>query len=64
MLIVDEDQPKKRREPHVIGEDLATLSLDELAERIGMLRAEIARIEEAIRAKRASADAAAAFFRR
>jgi len=59
----DEDAPKKKRK-HEIGEDLSTLSLDELAERIALLQAEIARIESAISAKKASADVAASFFKR
>ncbi len=63
MPLADDDAPKKKK-PHEIGEDLAALSLDELADRIALLRAEIARIEAAIAAKRASAEAAALFFRR
>ena len=59
----DEDAPKKKRK-HEIGEDLSTLSLDELAERIALLKDEIVRIEQAIAAKRASADVAASFFKR
>lgn len=59
----DEDAPRKKLR-HGIGEDLSSLSLDELAERIALLRDEIARIEAAIAAKRASADVAASFFRR
>jgi uncharacterized small protein (DUF1192 family) len=38
--------------------------VDELVERIALLRAEVERLEEAIRAKRASADAAQSFFKR
>ena len=49
---------------HEIGQDLAALSLDELAERIALLRSEIERIEAAIDAKQASAAAADAFFKR
>jgi uncharacterized small protein (DUF1192 family) len=48
----------------VLGEDLATLSLEELEERIGLLKTEIERIEAALRQKRASADVAASFFKR
>jgi uncharacterized small protein (DUF1192 family) len=64
MPAIDEDLPKKKKPVHELGEDLAKLSLDELAERIEMLKAEIARLEEAIRAKRASVDVAASFFRK
>lgn len=63
MAIADDDQPRRKR-GHDLGEDLSTLSLEELANRISLLRAEIARIEDAIRAKQASASAADAFFKR
>lgn len=63
MPIIEEEPPKKKK-PHEIGEDLATLSLDELDERIALLKGEISRIEDAIRAKRASAAAADSFFKR
>ena len=59
----DEDAPRKKLR-HEIGEDLSSLSLDELAERIVLLKDEIARIEAAIAAKKASADVAASFFKR
>ena len=59
----DEDAPRKTLK-HAIGEDLSMLSLDELAERIDLLRAEIGRIEAAITAKKASAEVAASFFKR
>ncbi len=63
MPIMDEEAPKKKP-VHEIGEDLSKLSLFELAERIEMLKAEIARIEQAAAVKRASADHAATFFKR
>ncbi|WP_421726370.1 DUF1192 domain-containing protein [Bauldia sp.] len=59
----DEDQPKSTPR-HAIGEDLAPLSLEELADRIALLQDEIARIEAAIAAKRDSADVADSFFKR
>lgn len=59
----EEDAPRKKLK-HEVGEDLSTLSLGELTERIDLLRAEIARIEEAISAKKASAEVAASFFKR
>ena len=64
MPLIDEEPLKKKKTAHELGEDLTTLSLDELAERIGLLKSEIERIEAAIRAKRASADVAASFFKR
>jgi uncharacterized small protein (DUF1192 family) len=63
MAIFDEDAPKKKV-VHEIGEDLSKLSLDELAERVEILKAEIVRLEEAAAAKRASASAAQTFFKR
>ena len=63
MAILEEEAPKNKR-GHEIGQDLSALSLDELAERIELLRAEIARIEQAIADKRKSADVAASFFKR
>jgi uncharacterized small protein (DUF1192 family) len=63
MAIFDEEAPKKKA-AHELGEDLSKLSLDELALRIDLLKAEIGRIEEAAEAKRASADVAASFFKR
>jgi uncharacterized small protein (DUF1192 family) len=63
MALFEDDIPRKKAR-HELGEDLARLSLEELGERIALLKAEIARLEEAMAAKRASADAAAAFFKR
>ena len=63
MPLFDEEAPK-RKKVHEIGEDLAALSLAELADRIAALKAEIVRLEQDIAAKRASADVASTFFRR
>jgi len=63
MASPDEDAPRKKT-VHEIGEDLAKLSLYELAERINLLKAEIARIEAAVATKKASANAAETFFKR
>jgi uncharacterized small protein (DUF1192 family) len=62
-LFEEDDRPKKKL-AHEIGEDLAKLSLDELAARVELLKAEIARLEAAAETKRASAQTAATFFRR
>ena len=62
MAFMDDDRPKPP-EPHRVGEDLSSLSEAELAERINLLKAEIERIEAALKAKRASRDAAAAHFK-
>jgi uncharacterized small protein (DUF1192 family) len=64
-MAVDDDifaAPKKKA-AHEIGQALDVLSVGELAERIEILREEIARLEAARTAKAASAAAAAAFFK-
>lgn len=63
MASFDDDTVKKARPPE-IGQDLALLSADELSERIGMLRDEIARLEAELKAKGATKSAAEALFRR
>jgi uncharacterized small protein (DUF1192 family) len=63
MPVFDEEAPKKKL-AHEVGEDLSRLSLDELAARVDLLKAEIERIEAAAAAKRASASAAQSFFKR
>jgi uncharacterized small protein (DUF1192 family) len=64
MASLEEDLPRKKKTVHEIGEDLGKLSLHELAERIDMLKAEIARLEAAMAAKKASASAAESYFKR
>ena len=67
MAIADDDpfgtKPPKKPAAHEIGEPLDTLSLGELAERIALLKAEIARIEAMAASKAASKKAADAFFK-
>jgi uncharacterized small protein (DUF1192 family) len=63
MALFDEELPKRKTEL-VIGEDLSRLSIEELQERIATLKAEIARVEEALGLKRASQGAAEAIFKR
>jgi uncharacterized small protein (DUF1192 family) len=62
MPIEDDDRPRKKI-THEIGQDLSLLSLEELNERIALLTAEIERLREAATKKRASKDAASAFFK-
>jgi uncharacterized small protein (DUF1192 family) len=61
--IDDEDRPKKKL-VHEIGQDLALLSIEELGDRISLLREEIARLEADIARKRATKSAADTFFKR
>lgn len=63
MALFDDD-PKKVVRVHEIGQDLATLSVGELEERIGQLREEIARLEAEMKAKGATRSAADALFKR
>lgn len=63
---MDRDDPETRPRPrpaHVIGQDLAAISVDELEERIGLLEAEIERLRAEARRKQASRAAAGAFFK-
>ena len=56
-------QEPRKSVAHAIGQDLSTLSEHELVERVALLREEIARLEEEARRKKASRDAAGAFFK-
>ena len=55
--------PPRKKASHEVGQTLDLLSVDELGERIALLRAEIERLETARAAKEASRAAAAAFFK-
>ncbi|MDB5566064.1 MAG: hypothetical protein JWP84_2630 [Tardiphaga sp.] len=62
MAIDDDDKPKKKIS-HEIGQDLTLLSVEELAERIALLNAEIQRLQSSMQLKRATRDAADRFFK-
>lgn len=59
---MDEDEVRKRPF-HEVGMPLDALSVDELADRIAILREEIVRLERAIEAKNASRSVADAVFK-
>ncbi|MGE0564006.1 MAG: DUF1192 domain-containing protein [Pseudolabrys sp.] len=59
----DEDRPKKKLS-HEIGQELTLLSVEELSERIALLRDEISRLEADIAKKKASRSAADDVFKR
>lgn len=59
-----DDEPKKPKKAHEIGQDLSLLSVGELTERIDILRAEIVRLEAELATKGSSKSAAEALFRR
>lgn len=58
----DDDRPRKKV-THEIGQDLSLLSVEELTERVDLLKTEIGRLQEAATKKRASRDAANSFFK-
>ncbi|HEV7249015.1 MAG TPA: DUF1192 domain-containing protein [Shinella sp.] len=62
MSLFDDDRPQKKI-AHEIGSDLSLLSVDELAARIALLRAEIERLESEKTKKGASRSAAENLFR-
>jgi uncharacterized small protein (DUF1192 family) len=61
-MTIDDDEPRKKI-THDIGQDLSLLSVEELNERIALLASEADRLREAAAKKRASKDAANAFFK-
>lgn len=63
-MAIVEDEPRRPKRVHEIGQDLGLLSVAELDERITVLRAEIERLQTEITAKSASKAAADALFRR
>ena len=64
MPAIDEDDKPKKKISHDLGQDLTLLSVEELRERIELLKTEIARLEADIRNKQASRSAAEVFFKR
>jgi len=64
MPAIDDDDRPKKKVVHEIGQDLALLSVGELAERIALLKEEIVRLEAAAAKKNASRDVAAQFFKK
>ena len=53
-----DDEPQKKLVSHEIGQDLSALSIEELEKRVELLKEEIARLEDASAAKRASMSSA------
>jgi uncharacterized small protein (DUF1192 family) len=58
-----DEQPLRSLTGHEVGQDLSTLSLEELDERIALLEREIERLREARARKEDSRAAASAFFK-
>ena len=63
MPAMDDDDRPKKKVVHEIGQDLALLSINELAERIAVLNDEIARLQTAIASKQGSRNAADQVFK-
>ena len=59
----DEDNTPRKKVTHELGQDLTALSFDDIEERIAALTAEIERLKADAAKKRASRDAANAFFK-
>jgi uncharacterized small protein (DUF1192 family) len=64
MAAIDPDELPKKKIAHEIGQELSLLSVGELAERIGLLKDEIARLEAEATRKQASQRAADSFFKK
>jgi uncharacterized small protein (DUF1192 family) len=64
MAAIDDDDRPKKKIAHEIGQQLTLLSVEELAERIALLRSEIARLEADMQKKKASRTAADQVFKR
>jgi uncharacterized small protein (DUF1192 family) len=64
MDAIDPDDLPKKKIAHEIGQELTLLSVGELAERIGLLKDEIARLEAEATRKQASQRAADSFFKK
>jgi uncharacterized small protein (DUF1192 family) len=62
-MAIDPEESKKKRAEIVLGEEISHLSEFELGARIMDLEAEIARCHQAIKARRATKEAAGAFFK-
>lgn len=60
----DEDDRPKKKLAHEIGQDLTLLSVEELTERVDLLKQEIVRLEANMAQKRATRSAADQFFKR
>jgi uncharacterized small protein (DUF1192 family) len=61
---LDDLQPPKKPKSYELGQDLSKLSVGELKELVSELKAEIARVEQALNAKQSSKSAAEAAFKR
>jgi uncharacterized small protein (DUF1192 family) len=61
---IDPDDLPKKKITHEMGQELALLSVGELAERVALLKDEIARLEAEMKRKKATKSAADMFFKK
>jgi uncharacterized small protein (DUF1192 family) len=61
---LDDIAPPPKKKGYELGQDLSKLSVDELRELVETLKAEIARVEQALKAKQSSLSAAQSVFKR
>jgi uncharacterized small protein (DUF1192 family) len=64
MAAIDPDDLPKKKITHEMGQELSLLSVGELAERVALLKEEIARLEAEMSRKRTSKSAADTFFKK
>jgi len=64
MPAIDDDDRPKKKITHEIGQELTLLSVSELAERVALLKDEIARLEANMAGKRATKSVADQFFKK
>jgi uncharacterized small protein (DUF1192 family) len=64
MPVSDEEERPKKKLVHEIGQDLAALSVEELRDRIALLKEEVARLEGAVASKQVSRTTADQFFKK
>jgi uncharacterized small protein (DUF1192 family) len=64
MPAIDEDDRPKKKITHEIGQDLTLLSVQELADRITLLKEEIDRLDQERAQKQVSRSAADQFFKK
>jgi uncharacterized small protein (DUF1192 family) len=64
MAATDDDDRPKKKIAHEIGQDLSLLSVEELGQRVQLLRGEIVRLESDMVQKRAKRAAADQFFKK
>ena len=60
----DDDKPALPKPAYMIGQNIATMSIEELAATVESLKAEIGRLQQAIDGKRAASAAAESIFRK